>query len=62
MKKYLKNKEWRYVNNKLVQNNLIFCFEKELEDCVDTEDEIGLVNHRSSFSDAIGNIPINSST
>lgn len=62
MKKYLKNKEWRYVNNKLGQNNLIFSFERKLEDCVDTEDEIGLVNYRSSFSDAIGNIPIDSST
>lgn len=61
MKKYLKNKKWRCVNNKLGQTNLISSFERELENCVDTEDEVSLVNYRSSFSDAIGNIPTDSS-
>lgn len=50
------------ISIKLGQTNLISFFERELEDRVHTEDEICLVNYRSSFSDAIDDRPINSST
>lgn len=36
-------------------------FEGELENYVDTEDEVCLVNNRSSFSDAVDDLPVDSS-
>lgn len=57
----MKSNEYTCVNSKLGQANLIFFFERELENYVDTEDEICLVNNRSSFSDAIDDLPVDSS-
>lgn len=36
----MKSNECSHVNSKLGQTNLIFLFEGELENCVDTEDNI----------------------
>lgn len=57
----MKSSKCNHVISKLDQTNLIFFFERELENYVDMEDEISLVNNRSSFSDAIDGLLVDSS-
>lgn len=57
----MKSHECNHVNLKLGQTHLIFFFERELENFVDTENEICLVNNSSSFSDAIDDLSVDSS-
>lgn len=58
----MKSNECRHGNSKLGKISLIFFFERELEIYVDIEDEVYLVNNRSMFSDAIDDLPLDSST